>query len=360
MSSYDLQSCNNILLADHWFDICFWLCPTEIFLLRSLNHYFNSMILNLNFDMIHSIKVANISKIQQVFPKIKLHINVGTIIPDTNTNSNNIVSLHVDYEYCPRCQFSISEYTNLTKLSIYSSLFIPELKKLTKISNLDFFNNNKISDTDISHLTKLSELTIGRNKSITDKGLSVHTNLKKLHLYRNKITSLGIRELTNLISLKIEYNLYIKDDALFLLSNLTQLHIVYSPEITNAGIEKLINLRDLKLIGNININDNGIKKLTNISTLFINNNTTITEKGLKKLINITDLTIINSTIEGTVLNSLTNIRVLHIGLRHNVISENIQNLSNLIYLTCDDYVLTHNIRQMPNVQYINYKKKQQA
>lgn len=177
------------------------------------------------------------------------------------------------------------------------------------VNELDLFCNDYITDRGLKQLTNLTSLKLGYNYTITNDGIRKLTNLKDLGLIRNqKITNLGIFPLINLTSLDLSGNENISDLGLMNLTKLSTLLLGNSILITDKSITNLTNLTDLRLNHTTGITNDGIGSLTNLTSLAVTNQRTITSYGLMTLTNLTKLTLINSPIISVDLSHLTNIK----------------------------------------------------
>lgn len=177
------------------------------------------------------------------------------------------------------------------------------------VNELDLFCNDYITDRGLKQLTNLTSLKLGYNYTITNEGIRKLTNLKDLGLIRNrKITNLGIFPLINLTSLDLSGNENISDLGLMNLTKLSTLLLGSSILISDKSITNLTNLTNLRLNHTNGITNDGLRYLTNLTALAVTNQRSVTSYGLMTLTNLTRLTLINSPITSIDLSSLTKLK----------------------------------------------------
>ena len=175
-----------------------------------------------------------------------------------------------------------------------------------------------ITKDERSGLLKLS-LIANDIRDITEiKGLRELTNLEQLDLNYNKISEIkGLKNLTNLQKLDLSKNKITEIKGLDTLKNLKELSF-YENQITEIkGLENLTNLEDLQLGRNKIKEIKGLENLTNLKHLFLSNNQISEIKELDNLTNLQCLSLSENQItEIKGLENLTNLEILSLSSNH--------------------------------------------
>lgn len=215
---------------------------------------------------------------------------------------------------------------NLTKLK-FSYKFDKidrKLAKCSKLTYLDVFANDGITNEDISRLTSL--ISLRPNDLITN--ISHLTNLTALNLDANcSITS--ISNLTALRHLVLDNNRHIEGDQLTSLINLKTLMLNKCRAVTDGHISDLTGLTHLDLSGNYRITNQGIFSLTNLVNLNVNSNIS----NVASLPNLTKLILLH--------NELLN-------------DERISTLTNLEHLLMNSWITINGIKNLPQLKVIEF------
>jgi len=147
---------------------------------------------------------------------------------------------------------------------------------------------------------------VEKHGDITDKSICLLTKCTNLYLDTLSdceedvpyITSEGLKNLTNLISLTLESSCNIEDEGIRNLTNLTCLKMDWVLEITGSVLQGLTNLTSLTIREHCpQIADQGIKDLTNLTSLDLDiyaewgSANGFTNAGLTNLTNLTHLRI---------------------------------------------------------------------
>lgn len=137
---------------------------------------------------------------------------------------------------------------NITYTRIRPLKFPVDLKTLV-------LNDCYIQDNDIAQLKNLERLCLDRNNSITDNGLHNLKNLKHLRLQGVYITNEGLRYLSKIEYLEINFNDRITDEGLEFIKNVKCLILPYNTKITESGLKLLKNLENFDLHRNPNLTE---------------------------------------------------------------------------------------------------------
>lgn len=283
---------------------------------------------------------------------------------DMDINENNILN----YISC----LEILDYVYINKFIDYIfNIYINHYKLLELIVHLPIIENkinnhlkNKVCDIKfikylIANKFKITYLVI--DNRFTDDDIKSLTDLTYLDLSYDIgdkciITDKGIRDLTNLTTLKIGRKCTITDEGIKGLTNLTTLNFeIGHSNITDEGIKHLTNLTDLELNNDflypelfnnnphyVKITYNGLKYLTKLKKLSLNSYNKIYDEGFIYLINLTSLDLVNVTvITNYGITYLTNLIELKLVGFHNITDEGIKHLTKLTKLKLKSNVWVH-------------------
>ena len=283
---------------------------------------------------------------------------------DMDINENNILN----YISC----LEILDYVYINKFIDYIfNIYINHYKLLELIVHLPIIENkinnhlkNKVCDIKfikylIANKFKITNLEI--DNRFTDDDIKSLTDLTYLDLSYDIgdkciITDKGIRDLTNLTTLKIGRKCTITDEGIKGLTNLTTLNFeIGHSNITDEGIKHLTNLTDLELNNDflypelfnnnphyVKITYNGLKYLTKLKKLSLNSYNKIYDEGFIYLINLTSLDLVNVTvITNYGITYLTNLIELKLVGFHNITDEGIKHLTKLTKLKLKSNVWVH-------------------
>ena len=216
--------------------------------------------------------------------------------------------------------------TCLGSLQVSNMCYITNLQEYSRLHTLKY---QYIGTTDLSPLIHLTNLQVG-NEDLKD--INYLTNLKKLKLVLNSgLTNEGIRNLTNITSLRIEDNVRIWD--INHMTKLKKLLEIYKGCLKDASIRHLTNLVELR-IQNHNKKVKTISHLTRLQILHIA--PTIDINQLLYLKNLTELSFGYSELSYKVnLNALTNLRKLSTNYLSIFDNESISRLTNLLFLSIE-------------------------
>lgn len=201
--------------------------------------------------------------------------------------------------------------TKLEDLDLYDNSIekVSGLDELTKLESLDLSFNNIHHISNVSHLgnckeiffvqnkisrvrpddlkgpiaDSLQSLELGGNRLRTIENIGHLTNLTKLWLGKNKITSLqGISTLTNLKVLSIQSNRITKLEGLEELVNLEELYISHNGLTKLEGLEKNTKLTTLDVGGNMIEKVENVGHLSRLEEFWANDNKILDLNGLDK------------------------------------------------------------------------------
>jgi hypothetical protein len=142
--------------------------------------------------------------------------------------------------------------------------------------------NNSLRALSRRALSRYASPKNSRGRFLDDNGLRSLSNLVDLQLnYDVDISDHGISCLTKLENLSMDYNKSITDEGLYLLTGLKRLWISGVETITNRSLSRLSNLTVLSLDVNKTITDDGIRPLTNLTCLSLIGNNTITDAAIR-------------------------------------------------------------------------------
>lgn len=219
----------------------------------------------------HLNDISNLTNLQV------LHLENGDINNHQINLLTNLTELSITYSNIT----NINCLTRLRILNVTCNIDNIGIASLTNLTELYISYNDTI--TDINHLKNLHTLGIGYYLSapcycapvpgITNNGLASLTNLTNLDIYdNNRITD--INYLTNLQILNATGDCGVADNGIKKLTNLTTLTATSNKKITN--INHLKKLRILYAEHASGITDNGISTLTNLTELYYDYNKKIT------------------------------------------------------------------------------------
>lgn len=220
----------------------------------------------------------------------------------------------------------------LGRSALVATMTNEDIKKCELLVRLDLCENITIKDDGINGLTNLISLSLPPitkdTQRFTDEGIKFLTNLK--HLYLNGslkdddeenvtpplITNKGLTTLISLTHLELPYFYtraewdLINDEGIKLLTNVVVLGLDYNDCISDAGIQGLTNLTSLNLRGNEIITNDGIRRLINLTYLDIIDNNKISDEGIRGLTNLRSLRVDPGTIRPITWSGLKNLKNL--------------------------------------------------
>ncbi|GBG27940.1 Leucine-rich repeat-containing protein 1 [Hondaea fermentalgiana] len=199
---------------------------------------------------------------------------------------------------------SFTDLTALTHLIVEENPQLDAAPHLTTLSNLETlrFVENDLNELPLgfSSLTKLKELELFENNIRSIDELARLTKLERLDLEKNKITSIDeLARLTKLETLDIGHNKITSIDALYPLSNLKWLECISNAIISIDHISRLTSLTELR------IRYNDITEIPKVWTslsvleelhLMGNKDLSYLPDGLTKLSALTELTITDTDV----------------------------------------------------------------
>jgi len=205
--------------------------------------------------------------------------------------------LYIDkrYLYNLESHTEFKKYINLTNLDLSPNYYKIDdncVSRLLKLTQINLFGNDVITNHGISKLTNLTKINLRSDKNITDDGIKRLTNLLHINMSKNyKITDYSLTNLTNLKSLSFEHS-NISDNSFTKLINLTMIHIGNgNTNITDNGFKKLASYNNLQKLslGCNNISNKAIKEFYSLTSLNVKTNINIDDNGIKNLTNLTEL-----------------------------------------------------------------------
>lgn len=208
--------------------------------------------------------------------------NIPFIINTYNSNlykQYNITYLHACNKYT---SLNIRNFKNLTTLICNAKVTNYTLMKLVHLTDLNLYNNKKISNI---ILPNLKYLDIHSNYKLCDTSISQLTTLEYLNcgIINTRFTDNSISQLTNLVTLHTSC-CNITDNVFKNMTNLRELFCDYNPKLTD-GCFKYLNLYKLSFGDNI-FSIKGIHAMTNLTYLSINQDNAIQNEYFKYLSNI--------------------------------------------------------------------------
>lgn len=216
-------------------------------------------------------------------------------------------------------RITINIFPNIKSISIKNKNYIigDDFQYLNNIENLDMSNcsQREINDDSFQHLIKIKELNLlGCNQSwifnnhFTDKLFDYVYGLETLEIDDNHvITDVGLKQLTDLVSLYLSNCNKITDNGIINLIKLKKLYL-YKINISDNVFEKLNNIKELSLT-DCQITDNGLKYLSKLTKLQLINVKNVKCKDLDKL-NVKELYLSELNISDEDFKYLKNIRLL--------------------------------------------------
>ena len=195
----------------------------------------------------------------------------------------------------------------------------PELKSLLKSIEYINFEGKLFFPFGVYQIINLSSKNIDNILKI--KGLKNLTNLRKLNLNFNRITEIeGLDKLNNLNSLQLQWNKIREIKGIENLRNLEYLYLNNNEIHEIKGIKNLSNLKSLMIYDNHLTEIQNLDHLSKLEILNLRNNEIKEIKGLDGLKNLKRLDLSNNRIvEIKRLDNLTNLEFLD--LSHNQVSE---------------------------------------
>jgi hypothetical protein len=218
----------------------------------------------------------------------------------TGTGCKNMNLLRLDMEGCHSfLPDNLATMTSIKKLRVASVAgfsYAMAISSLTQLTSLDiiYLCDNitgipTVIDDTLKQLTNIISLKLGRNDVITGQSLRCLTRLKKLDLC---------------------YNPNITDDDLSLISkSLRSLNLQSNKKVVGKFVSNAHNLTKLSLKHNGTFSPTNLILLTSITNLSLYNNLSIREYHLTKLTNLVTLDITASHIDPSILedNKLPNL-----------------------------------------------------
>ncbi|MHA2391707.1 MAG: leucine-rich repeat domain-containing protein [Promethearchaeota archaeon] len=224
-----------------------------------------------------------------------------------------------------------------------------------------YLHNKNVKDLSkiigLRNLTNLRKLFLDYNQIGEIRGLENLRNLKSLHIQGNRISKIeGLGNLSKLEYLYLNYNEISEIKGLNHLSNLKSL-MIYDNQISQIkGLENLENLVILNLRNNKISEIEGLENLRNLKRLDLSNNEIYEIKGLDNLSKLEFLDLsYNKISEFRGLKTLKKLKFLD--LRNNKISE-IKGLSNLkklehLYLGINEILQIENFKKIDQIRILN-------
>jgi len=280
---------------------------------------------------VKSIKIAGNKISQDSINELSSLNNVESIYLDNSQfdenlsfsplkNAKKLVHLALNSYYQDIYSFpeSVCQIKNLKSLdlSCYNLDTISKcISNLNKLQILDLsFNEITSIPKEINKLTKLVELIMEENKLTSVPSLEKLTNLEKLNLSYNEIKSISISGLSKLQEIDLSSN-KISSISFKNLSNLKLLKLNEN-EIASipSSLTQLKNLETLILnYNNISSIPSHIKNLSKLKKLDLTNNRiTSIQETLGKLKYLEELYLSNNKINGSLPQSLNNLKELKI------------------------------------------------
>jgi hypothetical protein len=218
------------------------------------------------------------------------------------SNLFNLDTLFIDDHYKRTLEAGVKRLTNLTHLTLNGNhMYNAGISKLIKLRELSLSRSTYITIQGLSNLSDLTTLTLRDCVSFVSYYLHQMTNITSLSLLSDShpyyIPTICLSKLMKLSTLHFGGFLNIDDNVIKNFLQLTDIHV--HRRITDEGIKDLTNLVHLKLCDidenykKNKISDIGIKKLTNLQSISNWQNSLIMKKALFDLPNLIDKSVLN-------------------------------------------------------------------